>query len=1083
MKKSFFALLMAVVLVFSGVVPGIEVQAEEQTSEAVNRSFETAQEWDGEDCEVSLNEGEEVYFKYTPQEDGVYIISSAGDSDTCGKLYSEDGNLLAENDDGDDLNFSINYFLKAGATYYLKAYIFGTGSFTVRAVPKQVEGFELYYNPNVSVTFGETAVLEVHALGVSGDVTYQWYRMQEDEDVKIDGATQSRYEVLVDKIEKNYQYYCEAIAGEDSQRADFSIQVDTGLIAVSDTGTDDDGEEGSSPARQITVEYGKTVELKVSASSGTGQLSYQWYRNPDAEEDTLIAGATGSSYELAGNADCAKEYCCWVSDGINRSVVWFYVTLDTGITADSDTGTDRYGEEGSSADRKVTVEYGKTIALKVNASGGVKGSTLSYQWYNTGKPSRDGKIDGATSNTYQLSGNGDCAERYCCEVSDGVTSKVVHFDIKLDTGLKAVSPTGTDMNDYGMTESSAERRVVVKYGGQMELKVDASGGAGELSYQWYDTNEEPIEGATGDKYMLAGTEEISGVEFSCRVTDGVISKYVYFRIALDTGLKAVSPTGTDRSGEEGSSDKREVNLEYGNQVTLEVTASSQIGECTYSWHRLRTEGVHTDEEIIAGAKGSSYTVVGTAGSEGEYVCRIWDGSNEVEVSFYVLMDTGLKVGSTTGIGDNGKKESSTSRIVAAKYKQKTPLEVTASGGAGQLTYQWYRGQYSYESSKIEGANTSRYEPVADAKGAVMYHCMVSDGAVDRGVWFYLDIDNGLKASSKSGTDSKGGKGSSAERNVTVSKNGNVVLKVDAVKGEDGKELTYQWNECLHESVEPIDGAVGNTFTLKGSDAATSTGLYSCEVRDGICWREVVFHITVGESIENCSISVDTKNTAYTGSAVKPKVTVKDGRKTLREGTDYTISYVNNVKIGKAKVLVTGKGKYVGTVEKTFSVTAKKGKIYTVKGCKYKVTGADQVAFAGVKNAKPSKADIPKAVNIGGKSFKVTSIAANALKKSKVKSITVGDNVKEIGNSAFEGCSKLTKVTLGKGVTKIGSNTFKGCKKLGTITVKSTKLTKVGKNALKGIKSNARIKVPAKKYKAYGKLFKGKGQGKKVKIVK
>lgn len=84
--------------------------------------------------------------------------------------------------------------------------------------------------------------------------------------------------------------------------------------------------------------------------------------------------------------------------------------------------------------------------------------------------------------------------------------------------------------------------------------------------------------------------------------------------------------------------------------------------------------------------------------------------------------------------------------------------------------------------------------------------------------------------------------------------------------------------------------------------------------------------------------------------------------------------------------------------------------------------------------------------------------------------------------------KGTKVTI-KGYKYTVKNssevTFTGVKnkKAKTITVKSTKLKSVGKNAFKGINSKAKIKVPAKKYSAYKKLFKGKGQGKKVKIVK
>ena len=53
----------------------------------------------------------------------------------------------------------------------------------------------------------------------------------------------------------------------------------------------------------------------------------------------------------------------------------------------------------------------------------------------------------------------------------------------------------------------------------------------------------------------------------------------------------------------------------------------------------------------------------------------------------------------------------------------------------------------------------------------------------------------------------------------------------------------------------------------------------------------------------------------------------------------------------------------------------------------------------------------------------------------------------------------------------------------TITIKSTKLKKIGSGALKGINKSAVVKVPSAKLKTYQKLFKGKGQGKNVKIKK
>lgn len=132
---------------------------------------------------------------------------------------------------------------------------------------------------------------------------------------------------------------------------------------------------------------------------------------------------------------------------------------------------------------------------------------------------------------------------------------------------------------------------------------------------------------------------------------------------------------------------------------------------------------------------------------------------------------------------------------------------------------------------------------------------------------------------------------------------------------------------------------------------------------------------------------------------------------------------------------------------------------------YKVAKAGKsggtVTYVKPINGAQSSITVPATVKIDGITYKVTDIASNA----------------------FTGNSTLKKVTIGENVTSIGAKAFYNCHNLKTITVKSTGLRKVGKNALKGIKDTAKIKVPKKKLSAYKKLFKKKGQGKKVKIIK
>ncbi|MGN1132205.1 MAG: hypothetical protein ACI4RL_04825, partial [Ruminococcus sp.] len=75
-------------------------------------------------------------------------------------------------------------------------------------------------------------------------------------------------------------------------------------------------------------------------------------------------------------------------------------------------------------------------------------------------------------------------------------------------------------------------------------------------------------------------------------------------------------------------------------------------------------------------------------------------------------------------------------------------------------------------------------------------------------------------------------------------------------------------------------------------------------------------------IDKAVISGIVKKT-YTGKPITQNISAKLGDKTLKNGTDYTVSYKNNINAGTATITVTGIGNYSGTVSKTFKIDAKK----------------------------------------------------------------------------------------------------------------------------------------------------------------
>ena len=63
---------------------------------------------------------------------------------------------------------------------------------------------------------------------------------------------------------------------------------------------------------------------------------------------------------------------------------------------------------------------------------------------------------------------------------------------------------------------------------------------------------------------------------------------------------------------------------------------------------------------------------------------------------------------------------------------------------------------------------------------------------------------------------------------------------------------------------------------------------------------------------------------YTGSAVRPALTVTVGETTLEAGVDYTASYVNNVDVGEATAIANGVGNFTGNVSTTFEIVGSGG---------------------------------------------------------------------------------------------------------------------------------------------------------------
>ncbi|MBD5452124.1 MAG: hypothetical protein HDR25_05745 [Lachnospiraceae bacterium] len=90
-------------------------------------------------------------------------------------------------------------------------------------------------------------------------------------------------------------------------------------------------------------------------------------------------------------------------------------------------------------------------------------------------------------------------------------------------------------------------------------------------------------------------------------------------------------------------------------------------------------------------------------------------------------------------------------------------------------------------------------------------------------------------------------------------------------------------------------------------------------------RTVTFKI-IGKPLDEAyRIELSKDSYVYNHSEHKPSVKLYYGTTRLKSGKEYTVKYEDNINAGTAKVVVTGKGKYSGTITKTFTITPKQKK--------------------------------------------------------------------------------------------------------------------------------------------------------------
>ena len=190
-------------------------------------------------------------------------------------------------------------------------------------------------------------------------------------------------------------------------------------------------------------------------------------------------------------------------------------------------------------------------------------------------------------------------------------------------------------------------------------------------------------------------------------------------------------------------------------------------------------------------------------------------------------------------------------------------------------------------------------------------------------------------------------------------------------------------------------------------------------------------------ISKCNISMKDKF-EYTGKEIKPEVKIEG----LVEGTDYILRYENNIEMGQGKVIIRGKGKYKGTVTKTFDITKpniSEVAIKVISRVEYEgIQRRPAVEIEGLTEGRDFRVSYENNIEPGLAKVKVTGIGK--YEGSTIKTFVIYRNIRtmevQLSNTSYtyDGAEKEPKVSI-EGLTegKDFSVSYKNNINVGTAT--------------------------------------------------
>ncbi len=803
---------------------------------------------------------------------------------------------------------------------------------TVEAIPtamKVTGPAPAWYDLPLGYTSQPTLTVTVKG-NTSDSIGYQWYEVkgEGEEDTLINGATSNTYTVPTGLGEGTHKYRCVVTVNGTTVNSDTAIVTVTCLHSE----FNEDGECtkcGKSAPVQVTVNDSTTYYTDIisawSAASDAetaeimlreSQEVSKYLEVPEGANLTLkmgngavLSGGSDILIYVANSGKLTMEGCTLSSDGTSLEVNGTVNITECNISSTS-----------TSYATAIRVIGSASMKLYGGTSIGVAPNENNYAI----------SIIGSSSNLTV----GDLLGDDYAYMQDGQELTGDALDAKNITGTVNVVEKPT------VKEQPVDKKVY--FGTSESISVAAKNP--NTTYQWYEVSDTPtpptetlLPGKTTNELSLRELDlDIGTYKFFCRLTLNDLTT------DSDTVTVTVGQSGTDVSNL--TVDHADKTYTYGG--TINVTATADPTGNAPNTVALNSLTEPTGGQMALYFGGTQVSVAADKGGDGNY---------HMTASTVDVIAAGAKINEEAALTAKYKDSSAMAEAMGTVSVTIKPKALTISGAA--------LADREYDTTKNATVTRVDFGGLVDSESLILDEdytatAVYEDGNVGTGKTAAVTVELTDKVTNYILPD-----------NNTCNATGNVTAKVVTSPTINLSEDSFEFDGGAKKPAvtSVMDGTalipdteytVGYSNNINVGTADTVPTVIITDKSDGNYTVNGTKTFTITpKSIAGATANVNETFT-YNGKERTPgenSVEVKLGEKKLTEGTDYTLSYGNNMNAGTATVTVTGKGNYKDAATNAGEFTIEKAPL------SFTATLAEKI-YDGKTNATVGSLDFSGLVN-------------------------------------------------------------------------------------------------------------------------